>query len=38
LTLLFVGFLFILFTLHALRTADDAYMILGEIYRPTPYA
>jgi len=33
-TLLFVGFLFILFALRALRRADDAYMILGEIYTP----
>jgi len=30
-----MGFLFILFMLHALRRADDAYMmILGEIYTP----
>jgi len=33
-TLLFVGFLFILFILHALRRADDAHMTLGEIYTP----
>jgi len=31
-TLLFVGILFILFILHALRRADDAYMDLGKIY------
>jgi len=30
-TLLFVGFLFILFIFHALRRADDACMILGEV-------
>jgi len=30
-TLLFVGFIFTLFILHALRRADDAY-IVGEIY------
>jgi len=29
-----VRFLFILFILHALRRADDAYMILGELYTP----